>query len=82
MWQREGFFQLLPVLSSLLAEPLMTPPDAVSQVLSTLSFIVPLADAILIFSSPDRQTLHDRLFGTLVINVRAVGQPSAELRAL
>ncbi len=83
MWIREGIFQIFPILSSLLAEPILTSPDLLGQTLGVLSVAVPLLDSLLIFSRyPDRQTLHDRLVGTLVINVRAVRQPSAELRAL
>ena len=81
IWLREGLFQGFPLLSSLFAEPIMTPPEAVTQLLAIATLFV-LLDAVAIFFSSDRQTIHDRIFGTLVVNVRPVRQPSAELRAL
>ncbi len=80
-WLREGLFQGFPLLSSIFAEPIVTPPEAITQLLAIATVFV-LIDAAAIFFSADRQTIHDRVFGTLVVNVRPVRQPSAELRAL
>ena len=49
--------------------------------LAVIGLIV-IADGLAIFTNPDRLTLHDRVFGTLVVNIRPVRQTSAELRAL
>ncbi len=80
-WLREGLFQGFPLLSSIFAEPIMSPPEAITTLLAFATLFV-LIDAVAIFFSNDRQTIHDRIFGTLVVNVRPVRQPSAELRAL
>ena len=54
---------------------------ATDLVLAVIGLIA-VADGMAIFFNPDRQTLHDRVFRTLVISVRPVRQTSAELRAL
>ena len=80
-WMREGVFQLFLVLPSLFAEPIASPPEIIATIIS-FAPIVTFADVASIFFNRDRQTLHDRAFGTLVIKIRAVQQTSAELRAL
>ena len=81
LWSRELLFQGIPLLSSILAEPILSPPSVITQLLFWGSLLV-LIEVAVIFFNPDRQTIHDRIFGTLVINVRPVRQPGAELRAL
>lgn len=81
MWAREVGYRValntpILILSSLF------PNSTISQLIVFLIAVIVIADAVAIFFSPDRQTLHDRIFGTLVINIRAVRQTSAELRAL
>ncbi len=80
-WRREGLFQFFLVAPSLFAEPIMSPPDVVTQLLG-LAFFALLFDASFIFAGTDKQTIHDRLFSTLVVRIRPVRQHSAELRAL
>ena len=80
-WRREGFFQFFFVVPSLVAEPIMSPPEAVSLLVS-FAPLVTLIDVAFIFSGSDKQTVHDRLFNTLVVRIRPVQQTSAELRAL
>ena len=80
-WMREGLFQFFLIVPSLLAEPIVSPPDGVVQLLSFAPLIT-LVDIAFIFAGSDRQTLHDRIFSTLVVSIRPVRQTSAELRAL
>ncbi|MCY3558814.1 MAG: RDD family protein [Chloroflexi bacterium] len=81
MWAREvGYRVAVNAPTLLIAE--LSPESAVGSIIIFLIAIVVLADAVAIFFSRDRQTLHDRVFGTLVVNVRGVRQTSAELRAL
>ncbi len=80
-WLREGAFQFFLIIPSLIAEPIMSPPDALLTLVGVAPFVT-LADVAFIYAGSDRQTVHDRVFGTLVISVRPVRQPSAELRAL
>jgi len=81
-WRREGLFQFFVVAPSLFGEPIISPPDAVTQLLGFLVFLVLLSDASFIFAGTDKQTIHDRLFRTLVVRIRPVRQHSAELCAL
>ncbi len=80
-WMREGLFQFFLIVPSLLSEPIVSPPDGVVQLLSFAPLIT-LVDIAFIFAGSDRQTLHDRIFSTLVVSIRPVRQTSAELRAL
>ena len=81
IWMRESAFQFFLVVPSLLAEPILSPPEALVTLVSLAPFVT-LMDAAFIFAGSDRQTAHDRIFRTLVVNVRPVPQPSAELPAL
>ncbi len=80
-WLREGAFQFFLIIPSLLAEPIVSPPEGIVQLLSFAPFIT-LVDIAFIWAGPDKQTIHDRIFGTLVVSIRPVRQTSAELRAL
>ena len=78
-WRREGLFQFFLIIGSLVSEPIMSPPDAILQLVSFAPF-VSLLDVAFIFAGPDRQTLHDRICRTLVVSIRPVRQTSAQLR--
>ena len=80
-WLRESVFQFFLIVPSLLAEPIVSPPEGIVQLLS-FAPLVTLVDIAFIFAGSDRQTIHDRISGTLVVNIRPVRQTSAELRAL
>ena len=81
MWAREvGYRVALNVPPILLSR--LYPESAVSDLVLIVVAIIVIADGMAIFFSPDRQTLHDRIFSTLVISIRPVRQTSAELRAL
>lgn len=81
VWRREALIQFFLVIPSLVAEPILTPPEVVITLVSLAPFVT-LMDAAFIFAGTDKQTVHDNIVGTLVVNVRPVPQPSAELRAL
>ena len=78
-WRRESLFQFFLIIGSLIAEPIVSPPDAIVQLLS-FAPLVTLLDVSFIFAGPDKQTLHDRISRTLVVSIRPVRQTSAELR--
>ncbi len=81
MWAREVGYRVVINAPILILSSLY--PDSVASNLIVLAIaVIVVADGVAIFFNPDRQTLHDRIFGTLVISVRAVPQTSAELRAL
>ena len=80
-WMREGLFQFFLIVPSLIAEPIVSPPEGIVGLLSFAPLIT-LVDIAFIFAGTDKQTLHDRIFRTLVVNIRPVRQTSAELRAL
>lgn len=81
MWAREVGYRAAVNVPVILVGQLY-PASTVSELVLAAIAIIVLADGIAIFFSPDRQTLHDRVFGTLVISIRPVRQTSAELRAL
>ena len=81
MWAREVGYRAAVNVPVILVGQLY-PESTVSELVLAAIAIIVLADGIAIFFSPDRQTLHDRVFGTLVISIRPVRQTSAELRAL
>ena len=81
MWAREVGYRIAVNVPLLLIGSLY-PDSAIASIVVVLIAMVVVADGVAIFFSPDRQTLHDRVFGTLVISIRPVKQPSAELRAL
>ena len=80
-WLREGAFQLFLILPSLLGEPIVNLPDVVTGIVGWTPFVA-LADVCFIWGGPDRQTLHDRIFKTLVVRVQPVREHSAALRPL
>ena len=81
MWAREvGYRAAVNAPIILLSQ--LNPESSTAELAIVLISLIVLADALAIFFNPDRQTLHDRVFRTLVVNVRPVGQTSAELRAL
>ncbi|MDE2892996.1 MAG: RDD family protein [Chloroflexota bacterium] len=81
MWAREVGYRVVINAPILILSSLY--PDSIASNLIVLAIgVIVVADGVAIFFNPDRQTLHDRVFGTLVINIRAVPQTSAELRAL
>ncbi len=82
LWLRELLLEGIPLLTSILGASIVGLPSVAAQILFYVAGSFLLVDAAAIFFSPDRQTIHDRIFGTLVVNVRPVRQPSAELRAL
>ncbi len=81
MWLREVTFQILLPLSitfeqslavlfaELFTQPILTVHDLILALLVHGGIFV-VADGVQIFFSPDRQTHHDRIFGTLVVNAR------------
>ena len=81
IWMREGLFQFLVIVPSLFAEPIMSPAEWLAAIVSLAPFLL-LMDAVFIFAGTDKETLHDRIFRTLVVRVQRVPQHSAELRAL
>ncbi len=81
IWLRESFFQFFLIVPSIVAEPIVSPPDVIAQIVA-FAPVVTFVDAAFIFSGSDKQTIHDRIFNTLVVNIRPERQPSAELRAL
>jgi len=81
LWAREVGYRAAVNVPVILVGQLY-PASTVSELVLAAIAIIVLADGIAIFFSPDRQTLHDRVFGTLVISIRPVRQTSAELRAL
>ena len=81
MWAREVGYRIAVNVPMLLIGSLY-PDSAIASIVVLLIAMVVVADGVAIFFSPDRQTLHDRVFGTLVISIRPVKQTSAELRAL
>lgn len=81
MWAREVGYRAAINVPIILISQLYPESSAAELVIPLISLIV-IADGLAIFFNPDRQTLHDRFFGTLVINLRPVRQTSAELRAL
>ncbi len=80
-WMREGLFQFFAVVPSLVAEPIMSPAEWLAAIVSLAPFVM-LLDAAFIFAGSDKQTVHDRIFRTLVVRIQRVPQHSAELRAL
>ena len=80
-WMREGLFQFFAVVPSLVAEPIMSPAEWLTAIVSLAPFVM-LMDAAFIFAGSDKQTVHDRIFRTLVVRIQRVPQHSAELRAL
>ena len=81
MWAREVGYRIAINTPMVLISSLY-PESAIASLVVALIALVVVADGAAIFFSADRQTLHDRVFGTLVISIRAVRQTSAELRAL
>lgn len=81
MWAREVGYRIALNTPILILSSLFPDTVIVNVIVIVISVIV-VADALAIFFSPDKQTIHDRIFGTLVVSVRPVRQPSAELRAL
>lgn len=81
MWAREVGYRIVINVPVILLSILYPESVAANLVLAVIGIVV-IADGIAIFMNPDRQTLHDRVFKTLVISVRPVRQTSAELRAL
>ena len=81
MWAREVGYRVVINAPILILSSLY--PDSIASNLIVLAIgVIVVADGVAIFFNSDKQTLHDRVFGTLVINIRAVPQTSAELRAL
>jgi uncharacterized RDD family membrane protein YckC len=81
MWVREVGYRAAVNVPVILLSILYPESVAANLALATIGIVV-IADGVAIFFNPDRQTLHDRVFKTLVINIRPVRQTSAELRAL
>ena len=81
MWAREVGYRAAVNVPILALSALFPESSAVNVVIMIIALVV-IADGLAIFATPDRQTLHDRVFGTLVVSVRPVPQNSAELRAL
>ena len=81
MWAREVGYRVV-INAPILILSSLYPDSIVSNLIVFAIAVIVIADGVAIFFNPDRQTLHDRVFGTLVINIRAVRQTSAELRAL
>jgi len=81
MWAREVGYRAAVNVPVILVGQLY-PESTVSELVLAAIAIIVIADGIAIFFSPDRQTLHDLVFGTLVVSIRPVRQTSAELRAL
>ena len=81
MWAREVGYRIA-LNTPILILGSIFPESSIVNLIVILISVVIVADAIMIFFNPDRQTLHDRIFGTLVISIRPVRQTSAELRAL
>lgn len=81
MWAREVGYRVV-INAPILILSSLYPDSIVSNLIVFAIAVIVVADGVAIFFNPDRQTLHDRVFGTLVINIRAVRQTSAELRAL
>lgn len=81
MWLREVGYRIA-INAPLLVIGSLYPESTIGSVIIVLIAAIVIADGLAIFTNPDRQTLHDRVFGTLVINIRPVRQTSAELRPL
>ena len=81
MWAREVGYRAAVNVPVILLSQLYPGSVATDIALAVIGLIV-IADGLAIFTNPDRLTLHDRVFGTLVVNIRPVRQTSAELRAL
>ena len=81
MWVREVGYRAAVNIPVILMSQLYPESMATDLVLAVIGLVV-IADGMAIFFNSDRQTLHDRVFRTLVISVRPVRQTSAELRAL
>ena len=81
MWAREVGYRVV-INAPILILGSLYPDSVVGNLIVLAVALIVVADGVAIFFNPDRQTLHDRVFGTLVINIRAVRQTSAELRAL
>ena len=81
MWAREVGYRVV-INAPILILSSLYPDSVVSNLIVFVIAVIVLADGLAIFFNPDRRTLHDRVFGTLVINIRPVRQTSAELRAL